>query len=183
MAWLHFERPLSASLITHYPWFSWFSPWNTFSILSQKKIEEFLFVFFFFFFKAKVMCKTLNKNKINVKTLKNLRYAYNISLSCGAFSLMVSVNYSMTYFVANQRPIFLAHLSWKLKVSFCDHSPSVVVVVVVRMSVRPSTIFKQHLLLNHWLDFDQTSQEWSLVGPLSKLFKWFRSVAYLGHRS
>ena len=42
----------------------------------------------------------------NVKTLKNLRYAYNISLSCGAFSLMVSVNYSLTYFVANQRPIF-----------------------------------------------------------------------------
>ena len=81
---------------------------------------------------------------------------------------------------------FLAHLSWKLKVSFCDHSPSVVVVVVrmsVRPSVRPSTIFKQHLLLNHWLDFDQTLQEWSLVGPLSKLFKWFQSVAYLGHRS
>ena len=76
---------------------------------------------------------------------------------------------------------FLAHLSWKLKVSFCDHSLSVV--VFVRMSVRPSTIFKQHLLLNHWLDFDQTSQEWSLVGPLSKLFKWFWSVAYLGHRS
>ena len=76
--------------------------------------------------------------------------------------------------------LFLAHLSWKLKVSFCDHSPSV---VVVRMSVRPSTIFKQHLLLNHWLDFDQTSKEWSLVSPLSKLFKWFWSIAYLGHRS
>ena len=52
-----------------------------------------------------------------------------------------------------------------------------------RPSVRPSTIFKQHLLLNHWLEFDQTSKEWSLVGPLSKLFKWFRSIAYLGHRS
>ena len=52
-----------------------------------------------------------------------------------------------------------------------------------RPYVRPSTIFKQHLLLNHWLDFDQTSQEWSMVGPLSKLFKWFRSIAYLGHRS
>ena len=48
---------------------------------------------------------------------------------------------------------------------------------------RPSTIFKQHLLLNHWLEFDQTSQEWSLVGPLSMLFKWFQSIAYLGHRS
>ena len=78
--------------------------------------------------------------------------------------------------------LFLAHLSRRLKVSYCDHSPSVLV-VVVRMSVRPSTIFKQHLLLNHWLEFDQTSQEWSLVGPLSKLFKWFRSIAYLGHRS
>ena len=50
-------------------------------------------------------------------------------------------------------------------------------------SVCPSTTFKQHLLLNYWLCFDQTSQEWSLVGPLSKLFKWFRSIAYLGHRS
>ena len=47
----------------------------------------------------------------------------------------------------------------------------------------PSTIFKQHLLLNRWLEFDQPSQEWFLVGPLSKLFKWFWSIAYLGHRS
>ena len=36
--------------------------------------------------------------------------------------------------------VLLAHLSWKLKVSFCDHSPSVVVVVVVRMSVRPQSL-------------------------------------------
>ena len=57
---------------------------------------------------------------------------------------------------------FLAHLSWKLKVSFCDHSPSVVVGVgVVRMSVRPSTIFKQHLLLNHCLDFTGMILGWS----------------------
>ena len=45
-----------------------------------------------------------------------------------------------------------------LKVRYCDHSPSVVV-VVVRLSVRPFTIFKQNLLLNHSLDFDQISQE------------------------
>ena len=77
---------------------------------------------------------------------------------------------------------FLAHLSQRLKVSYCDHPPSIVD-VVVRLSVRPSTIFEQHLLLNHCLEFDQTSQEWSLVGPLSNLFKWFRSIAYLGHRS
>ena len=74
----------------------------------------------------------------------------------------------------------LAHLSRRLNVRYCNHSPSV---VVVRLSVRPFTIFKKHLLLNQWLDFDQTSQERSLVGPLSKLFKWFRSIAYLGHRS
>ena len=42
--------------------------------------------------------------------------------------------------------LFLAHLSQRLKVSYCDHSSSV---LVVRLSVRPFTIFKQHLLLNH----------------------------------
>ena len=42
---------------------------------------------------------------------------------------------------------FLAHLSRRLMVRYCDHSPSVV--LVVRLSVRPFTIFKQHLLLNH----------------------------------
>ena len=47
----------------------------------------------------------------------------------------------------------------------------------LRPDVRPSTIFEQHLLLNHWWEFDQTSQEWSLVGPLSKLFKWFQFIA------
>ena len=90
---------------------------------------------------------------------------------CGLW-LWHSLDFSLT---------FLAHLSQRLKVSYCDHSPSVV--VVVRLSVRPFTIFKQHLLLNHWWDFDQISQEWSLVDPLLKLYKWFRSIAYLGHRS
>ena len=75
---------------------------------------------------------------------------------------------------------FLAHLSRRLKASYFDHQPSV---VVLRLSVRPFTIFKQHLLLNHLLEFDQTSQELSLVGPLPKFFKWFRFIAYLGHRS
>ena len=48
----------------------------------------------------------------------------------------------------------------------------------VRPSVRPSVnnFFKQHLW-NRLLDFDQTSQEWSLGGPLSKLFKPFQLVA------
>jgi len=33
--------------------------------------------------------------------------------------------------------------------------------------------FKWHLLFNHLWEFDQTSQEWSLGGPLSKMFKPF----------
>ena len=98
-----------------------------------------------------------------------------LSRPVNGFGLCFAVCYSSSQ-------ILLAHLSRRLKVRYCDHSPSVVV-VVVRPSVRPFTIFKQHLLLNHWLDFDQISQEWSLVDPLSKLFKWFRSIAYLGHRS
>ena len=47
------------------------------------------------------------------------------------------------------------------------------------LSVRASVnnFFKQHLLWNRLLDFDQTSQKWSLGGPLSKLFKLFQLVA------
>ena len=79
----------------------------------------------------------------------------------------------------------LAHLSRKLKVGYCDHHrpSSSSLSLSSSSSVCPFTIFKHHLLLNHCLEFDQISQEWSLVGPLSKLFKWFQSIAYLGHRS
>ena len=77
--------------------------------------------------------------------------------------------------------LFLVHLSRSDKVSFCGH---------ILFIVHPSScaciracVFKWHLLINHWLDFDQTSQKWSLVSPLLKLFKWFWSVAHLGHRS
>ena len=75
---------------------------------------------------------------------------------------------------------FLAHLSTKCSVSFCDPSMSGVRRPSVRCaSVCPSVnnFFKQHLLWNRLLDFDQTSQEWSLGGPLSKLFKPFCFVA------
>ena len=33
--------------------------------------------------------------------------------------------------------------------------------LVICLSVRPSTIFKQHLLLNQWANFNQISQDWS----------------------
>jgi len=61
------------------------------------------------------------------------------------------------------------------KVSFCDGPLSFVHRPSVRASV--NNFFKQPLLWNRLLDFDQTSQEWSLGGPLSKLFKPFRLVA------
>ena len=41
--------------------------------------------------------------------------------------------------------------------------------------------FKQHLLQNQWLEFDEASHECSSGDPLSKLYKWFRSIAHRGH--
>ena len=70
---------------------------------------------------------------------------------------------------------FLAHLSTKCSVSFCDPSMSGVRRPCVCASV--NNFFKQHLLWNRLLDFDQTLQEWSLGGPLSKLFKPFQLAA------
>ena len=66
---------------------------------------------------------------------------------------------------------FCGNPAW-LNVSYCDHLMSVV--------CRQSTIcFKRHLL-NHCVDFHQTSQEWSSGGPLSKLFKKFHSMQNSG---
>jgi len=73
-----------------------------------------------------------------------------------------------------KRGWFLAHLSTKCSVSFCDRSMSGVRRPSVRASV--NNFFKQYLW-NRLFDFDQTSQEWSLGGPLSKLFKPFQLVA------
>ena len=41
---------------------------------------------------------------------------------------------------------------------------------------------KQQLLLSPWHNFEIISHIWSLGSPLPILFKWFWSVAYLGHR-
>jgi len=58
----------------------------------------------------------------------------------------------------------------------CDRLLSVVVVP------RPSTFLLKHLILwNRSLDFDQTSQEWSLGCSLPQLFKPFQLIAYVGH--
>ena len=72
---------------------------------------------------------------------------------------------------------FLAHLSTKCSrwAFVMAHCPSSIVCACVRACV--NNFFKKHLLWNHLMDFDQTSQEWSLGGPLSKLFKPFQFVA------
>ena len=63
--------------------------------------------------------------------------------------------------------IFLAHLSW------ARGSRWVFQIIGCRSFVcRLWTSYnKQHPLLNHLVGFHQTWQEWSLGGPLSKLFK------------
>ena len=48
--------------------------------------------------------------------------------------------------------LFVAHLSHWLRVSYCDHWMS----VVRRVSSVVNNCFKRHLLLNYWLNFDQT---------------------------
>jgi len=70
-----------------------------------------------------------------------------------------------------------------LKVSFRDSTLSVVHRQSVCACVRPcvNKTFKQLLFLNRSLDFDQTSQEWSMGGPLSKLFKPLQLIALVGH--
>ena len=81
----------------------------------------------------------------------------------------------------NHHTLFSSPEHKVLRVSYCDRPLSVV--------RRPSSVVRKLfylnifssettlLLWNHSLDFDQTSQEWSLGGPLPKLFKWFWLVA------
>jgi len=59
-----------------------------------------------------------------------------------------------------------------LRVSYCDRPLSDVVFLVSSVNFFTST----SLLWNRSLDFDQTSQEWSLGGPLPKLLKPFQWV-------
>ena len=70
---------------------------------------------------------------------------------------------------------FLAHLSQRLKMSYCDWSLS------VRLCV--NFFFKQHLLLNHKPKFHITSHECSPCCPLSKLHKWFCSTDQEGRQN
>ena len=64
----------------------------------------------------------------------------------------------------------LDHLSRRFKVIYSHRSPSV---------CRPSLIlfsFKHPFLLNKRNNFNQTSQECSVGGPLSRLFKYLNSI-------
>ena len=91
-----------------------------------------------------------------------------------------------TYLCPKMSPVFLAHLSQRLNVSYCDWSLSVVCPsVCCRRSI--NVFFKQHLFLNHWSKFHITWHEcspWCLINvstppkrraaraPDKKSFKW-----------
>ena len=106
---------------------------------------------------------------------------------------------------------FLAHLSQRLKVRYCDHSPSVVVVGggVIRLilyqncssrldsskKTRPPgggayfpyiriyiENFKNLLVRNHWTDFNIILQKCSFGDPLPRLFKPFGFVKKHGRQ-
>lgn len=77
--------------------------------------------------------------------------------------------------------IFLAHLSCSDKVSLSD-----CILSVIRRECVPASVnscFKQHLLLNHLLEFNQASQKWSFGESLLKLFRWFLSVVQFGREA
>ena len=87
--------------------------------------------------------------------------------------------------------MFLAHLSRRLKVSYCDHSPSVVVVIIVHLSVCQTQELKidfltknlKNLLVrNHWTDFNIILQKCPFGDPLPRLFKPFGLVKKHGHQ-
>ena len=80
-----------------------------------------------------------------------------IHLICNSF---MNTGYKYFFFFFFFFFLFLAHLSRGLKVSYCDHSPSVVVGVVV---VRPSRIFKQppKPLIGFWPNFTGMILGWS----------------------
>ena len=94
---------------------------------SRSKFFSFFFFFFFFFCLKKRYHLILEKDSYN-----RLFMVAFIQQTCRNPFGMYSTH-PFTSFLWS--PSFLAHLSRRLKVSHCDHSLSVV--VVVRMSVRP----------------------------------------------
>jgi len=98
------------------------------------------------------------------------RYANIMYFVCGfvVFCFLLSIDV-IKHYSCPFLWIFSSPEHKVLKVSFCDGPLS-----VVHASI--NNFFKQ-LLRNHSLDFDKTSQEWSLGGPLPKLFKLFQLVA------
>ena len=53
----------------------------------------------------------------------------------------------------------------------------------ILITLCPSSLsfsFKQHLILNHWINFNQTSLKWSFGGLFSKLFKDLNSMKNFG---
>jgi len=88
------------------------------------------------------------------------------------------------YFLAHWAQSAQAELLWSV---FVRRPSSSVVRRPSSVVRRPSCVVRKLFLLKHlllWnrsLDFDQTSQEWSLGGPLPKLLILFQLVAWVGH--
>ena len=64
--------------------------------------------------------------------------------------------------------LFLAHLSWRLRTSYCDHSSS-----VVRLSVHT---IAQLLFWNLWVSFLQTSCGAFCQKRIENLHKWLQNL-------
>ena len=100
-----------------------------------------------------------------------------------SFTAYAVAIYSPVIYLSLLRKILFSSPEHKvIRVSYCDRSLSVVrraSSVVRRASsvVRKLFLLKHLLLWNRLLDFDQTSQEWCLCGPLPKFFKLFQLVA------
>jgi len=111
---------------------------------------------------------------------RSILWCWNVHVCVHCISLMSKIKtIKQIIHFSSRHCYFLAHLSTK-----CSSELLWSFNVRRSSSVRPSVracvrqhFFKQHLLWNRLLDFDQTSQEWSLGGPLSKLFKPFQLVA------
>ena len=95
-------------------------------------LSFFIFFFFFFFLLVETLSPDSWKGFLQ-QTVQGSFYPANLQEPI--WNVLYTPGKRWTPFLWS--PSFLAHLSRRLKVSHCDHSLSVVVVVVVRMSVRP----------------------------------------------
>ena len=145
---------------------------------------------YFFLNSANLICRGTDISKYFRESLglrdneSQLHFSLGVGLSwhgivlCFAF---IYKNYVVEHFdlVMFISVLLLPHLSRRLKVSYCDHSPPS---SSVCLSVRPSTIFKQHLL-NHYFLYRKNFKKSFYQKPLDRFqynlaetFPWWPST-------